>query len=59
MKFPKNTGDKPIPIGIRTEIRKILYESTFVTINKNKIQMGFLKLEDIMAILEDDNFNIG
>lgn len=56
--FPKNTGNEPLPIGIRTEIRKILYESTFVTTNKNKIQTGFLKLKDIMTMLEDDNFKI-
>lgn len=45
--FPANPEAKPLPTGLRTEIRNIMQESYFVIPNREKLLAGFERIQEI------------
>lgn len=49
--FPVYADAKPLPTGLRTEIRKIMQESYFVIPNQEKLLAGFERIQEIRSQL--------
>ena len=56
--FEIHEDAKPVPHGIRTQLRHILQESYFVIPNAEKIQENFPKVCEILHDLEEGNYLI-
>ena len=49
-------GDKPLPKGIRTEIRHIMQKAYFVVPNMDEIEKGLTRIKEIKAMLDGTEF---
>ena len=54
--FAESETAKPIPQGIRTEIRHIMQKSYFVIPNMQEALAGFERISEIKRMLEDGDF---
>ena len=57
MSDPKQ-GAKPLPEGIREEVRDIMQKSYFVFPNYEEAEKGFSRIAELKALLEDGGFEI-
>ncbi len=56
--FPAAADAKPLPVGLRTEIRQIMQSSFFVIPDQEKLLAGFERIQEIRSQLVSQNYQL-